>query len=1244
MKKKLLSLLLVCTLVLGMIPGAALAAETKSPFTDVKTTDWFFDAVQYAYDHNLMSGTGNNCFSPSETTTRGMMVTILHNMEGKPAAGSPAFTDVPAGEWYAAPVAWASAHGIVSGYGNGRFGPNDPITREQMVTILYQYARYKNYELTVTGDISTFDDYDETSAYAVTPFNWAIGKGLIAGVGDDLLDPTGNAERSHIAAIMKSFCVCFAQMGQTVLLSDLSVNESFFVVNESSTATFTVKVSGSPRSVTLCSDSKMICEMYDNGKNGDSEAGDGKYSCTINLESVKASVNYYYAKIDTSVSNKVKVYFISRPTANSKSNIEELKNNIDKIESKYLYEGFVSENKSEDLLNEIENFCNIQYEQNNIIEIIRDTNSITMKLASGLSVFYAPKSEGVDSIGSSLSLSIITCQPSFMDMGGNGFTTSNYDLPEGIPYVLAMPDYAATDIAEKFGFIFSNATNFNDDGVTLDLIRSLKENQIVIWHGHGGHDLLNHSILLTGDDFDFNAYLYDLSYWWDCVTNRIIRVGDKMAISSKFVDKYCNNLTGSLLYLAACESGKDNVLADSFINKGAFAVVGNTDTIVRDYNVILEYTTFEYMTQISPATGKYYTLSHALSKAKEKYGLDDKSYGGIGATPLVFGGETALNFRFSQYNNTITIEGTIVDSSTRQGIDGAKVSIYLGLDLLQTKTTDEKGDFSSDGFAFEMNETNLAKLKLVIEKEGYLTLTTPVSMAIGNQGGAGEWDLGVFELTPIKITPANITGVVRRDLDLNSLSGVSVYLNCLFGAGGEDIGATSITDKEGKFTIEVPDNATALTSLRFEKEGYESYTYLLPSNADASVNVGVIRLKLKPIEIFTASISGIVSDASSNQAVENATVEFYNGESKVSTETTNSGGSFYAAILTPGTYSIRVTKSGYQSYETTLTVENGKNSQIEISLVPVSSEKVVYVSNAEQFNAIRNNLDAHYILTSDINLSGYSTWKPIGTTKKPFTGILDGNGHTITGVKITSFDLSEEIESKGSTGYCGAALFGTVSSGGVIQNVEIKNASIQCDSGYDLTCYALLVGKLFGESKVDNCTVSGSINLSSPGCYVGGVVSYATDSEIINSRSNTNIVLYAQLNSNANSFAGGVVGYSNSGSIRHCRNEGNISMNIRALDWAASVGVSESTGVGGVVGFGLAEDSCNTASRLTLSGNVPIGECGRISGIRLNGRNVNCVSYSETLVNGNRVSSSDASSIHGRDISSLQSVDEWYNQ
>ncbi len=205
MKKKLLSLLLVCTLVLGMVPGAALAAETESPFTDVKTTDWFFDAVQYAYDHNLMSGTGNNHFSPSETTTRGMMVTILHNMEGKPAAGSPAFTDVPAGEWYAAPVAWASAHGIVSGYGNGRFGPNDPITREQMVVMLRNYAEYKEYETSDTVDLSQYADTAAISDYAYASIQWAVGEGIISGVTATTIQPQGDATRAQMAQVLMAF-------------------------------------------------------------------------------------------------------------------------------------------------------------------------------------------------------------------------------------------------------------------------------------------------------------------------------------------------------------------------------------------------------------------------------------------------------------------------------------------------------------------------------------------------------------------------------------------------------------------------------------------------------------------------------------------------------------------------------------------------------------------------------------------------------------------------------------------------------------------------------------------------------------------------------------------------------------------------------------------------------------------------------------------------------------------------------
>lgn len=204
-RKKALSFLLVCSVLFGAFQSTALAAEAASPFKDVNTSDWFFDAVQYVYENDLMSGTGNDHFSPNEAITRGMMVTILYNMDGKPEASSPSFTDVPANEWYAAPIAWASANGIVSGYGDGKFGPNDPISRQQMATVLYQYARYKQYDLAAQGSVFAFSDGGQASRHALTPLSWAIGKGIISGVGSNLLDPAGNTERSHMAAVMKSF-------------------------------------------------------------------------------------------------------------------------------------------------------------------------------------------------------------------------------------------------------------------------------------------------------------------------------------------------------------------------------------------------------------------------------------------------------------------------------------------------------------------------------------------------------------------------------------------------------------------------------------------------------------------------------------------------------------------------------------------------------------------------------------------------------------------------------------------------------------------------------------------------------------------------------------------------------------------------------------------------------------------------------------------------------------------------------
>lgn len=204
--KRLLCMLLSLCLVLGMLPGTVLAASNNLPFTDVNTTDWFHGAVQYVYEKGMMSGTSTTTFAPGGTTTRGMIVTILHRMEGNPSASGTAFTDVPAGQWYTDAVAWASANQIVSGYGNGVFGPNDAITREQMVAILYRYSQYKNYDVSTSGNITSFSDAAQISSYAESPMSWAVSTGLISGVGNNTLAPKGNATRAQAATILMRYC------------------------------------------------------------------------------------------------------------------------------------------------------------------------------------------------------------------------------------------------------------------------------------------------------------------------------------------------------------------------------------------------------------------------------------------------------------------------------------------------------------------------------------------------------------------------------------------------------------------------------------------------------------------------------------------------------------------------------------------------------------------------------------------------------------------------------------------------------------------------------------------------------------------------------------------------------------------------------------------------------------------------------------------------------------------------------
>lgn len=204
--RKFHALILSLYLMLGLLSNMALAAD--QPFTDVPDTEWYSDAVQYVYEHGIMNGTSSDMFSPDSPASRGMIVTILHRLEGLPAASgqSMLFVDVPAGEWYTDAVAWASKKGIVFGNESGNFAADDPVTHEQMAVFLYRYAGYKGYDMSNSGSTADFSDGNAVSGYALDAVNWAVGSGLFYG-SDGELSPSGDTTRAEAATMLMRLCV-----------------------------------------------------------------------------------------------------------------------------------------------------------------------------------------------------------------------------------------------------------------------------------------------------------------------------------------------------------------------------------------------------------------------------------------------------------------------------------------------------------------------------------------------------------------------------------------------------------------------------------------------------------------------------------------------------------------------------------------------------------------------------------------------------------------------------------------------------------------------------------------------------------------------------------------------------------------------------------------------------------------------------------------------------------------------------
>lgn len=180
----------------------------SAPFTDVDTAKWYHLSVDYVLTHKMMNGVSSRAFAPNANLTRGMLVQILYNLEGKPKGTAANFSDVQADAWYAEAVGWAASNKVVTGYADGTFRPNAAVTREQAAAILYRYAQSKGIDVSVgeNTNILSYVDVQQASEYAIPALQWAVGAGVLNGKNGSRLAPTGTATRAEIAAIMQRWC------------------------------------------------------------------------------------------------------------------------------------------------------------------------------------------------------------------------------------------------------------------------------------------------------------------------------------------------------------------------------------------------------------------------------------------------------------------------------------------------------------------------------------------------------------------------------------------------------------------------------------------------------------------------------------------------------------------------------------------------------------------------------------------------------------------------------------------------------------------------------------------------------------------------------------------------------------------------------------------------------------------------------------------------------------------------------
>ncbi len=412
--------------------------------------------------------------------------------------------------------------------------------------------------------------------------------------------------------------------GQLLLYNCTCEQKTMLVNTRQDAVLCTVCASQRSDDIYLYFNDEPIAPMNDAGLNGDAAAGDGIYSCQIDVQADDYEETMrIYAQAGTARSNTENLYAVKMPTRQRINQMKEVMKSLESLHAQHA--------GAEKSLDAAEQYVKKLVKNKVALEYTRDADNVSAVLACGLTIVFQPLSADTLSVGGGAEVEIRTFEPFYTQLRASG--------------IGEYADRSARNIDDAFAnFHFSDASNVDEGRVTRDVIRSFGANQLILWRGHGGFNSDGHSYLITGEKIDEERLRSDSSYYNELVADGLLVMSDgRIAFTGKYVRKHCGSMKNSVLFLGACKSGYDDVLARAFLNKGAVTVFGYSDTVSAYYADGIEGATLEYWSKIDPRTDKYYMLGDALALAKEEWGADDSAYTvrTNNAAPMLFG-EAAL--------------------------------------------------------------------------------------------------------------------------------------------------------------------------------------------------------------------------------------------------------------------------------------------------------------------------------------------------------------------------------------------------------------------------------------------------------------------------------------------------------------------------------------------------------------------------------------------------------------------------